>query len=108
MGEALNEPATGSVWGLLGSLARTMPVAARKARHHLEQALKGTRQVPMPGFLVRVLRDLGALSQANSRPDAARANLEEAEALAGADAPTLRHEIRRRLESLPPGGVPER
>jgi hypothetical protein len=41
-------------------------------------------------------------------PDAARVYLEAAEALAGADAPTLRHEIRRRLESLPPGGVPER
>jgi hypothetical protein len=45
----------------LGFLARTMPVVARKARHHLEQALKGTREVPMPGFLVRVLLDLGVL-----------------------------------------------
>ncbi|MFQ5899736.1 MAG: AAA family ATPase, partial [Candidatus Methylomirabilia bacterium] len=52
----------------LGFVLRTLPVAARKARRHLEEAIRLTRELDMPGYLARSLLDLGLLCKAKKRP----------------------------------------
>jgi tetratricopeptide (TPR) repeat protein len=62
----------------LGFILRTMPFATAKARHHLEEAERGSRMNDAPGLLAWSLMDLGLLAQAKKHPAEARTYLEEA------------------------------
>ncbi|GIX49238.1 MAG: hypothetical protein KatS3mg131_3449 [Candidatus Tectimicrobiota bacterium] len=77
-------PPLAVLWRNLGFALRTLPVAARLARHHLEEAVRQGRTLDMPGHLARALFDLGMLFQARRQPQAAAAYLHEAMALAEA------------------------
>ena len=66
----------------LGFVLRTLPLAARKAERHLQEAVRRAQEVGMPLHLARGLLDLGLLCQAKRRPAEARRYLEEARQIA--------------------------
>ena len=78
----LVRPEGGIILKNLGFIVRTMPVAARKARHHFEEAIRIGRQCGGHGGVAQSLLNLGLLAKAKKRPDEARAYLEEAREVA--------------------------
>ncbi|PYQ22059.1 MAG: hypothetical protein DMF81_13440, partial [Acidobacteria bacterium] len=66
----------------LGFLLRSRPFAARKARHHLEEAIRISRRADVPAVLGRCLMNLGILEHAQKRPEDAARHLEEARRIA--------------------------
>jgi tetratricopeptide (TPR) repeat protein len=85
----------------LGFILRTLPVAARKARSHLEEAIRKARPVDMPGILAHSLLDLGLLCQKKKCLEEARQYLEEASQIAGPlESPLLSKKIGAALELL--------
>ncbi len=85
----------------LGFLLRTVPVATRKARSHLEKALATFRALDSPSYAARTLMDLGLLDQAKNRPDDARSKLDDARAIAeSVEATVLVEEIDSALANL--------
>ncbi len=85
----------------LGFLLRTLPVAARKARRHIEAAVEHARRLDMPSRLAMSLYSLGLLHKAKRRPAEARACLEEARPIAASvEAATLVDQIDAALQSL--------
>ena len=95
------KPPLGVILRNLGFVLRTLPVAARKARHNLEEAVQRTRDTDMPGFLARGLLDLGQLYEATGHIEEARMHLEEARQIAEPlESSALDGKIRSPLESL--------
>jgi hypothetical protein len=84
----------------LGFVLRIFPVAAAKARHHLEEAIRRARDGGMPGAVARSLFDLGLLCKAKSRLEEARTYIEEALKIAGPHSAVLGEKIHRALDSL--------
>ncbi|MDR4498995.1 MAG: AAA family ATPase [Candidatus Scalindua sp.] len=85
----------------LGFLLRTLPFAARKARHHLEEVVQRARKTGMPEFLARSLLNLGLLCKAKKRYEEARQYLEEAQQIVEPlELLSLREKIDTALESL--------
>ncbi len=68
----------------LGFILRTVPVAAAKARNHLQAAAEQCRVLDIPMTLAMSLYSLGLLESAKKRPADARAHLDEARELAAA------------------------
>lgn len=66
-------------------LARTLPVAARRARHHLEAALEWGRAHDSPATVAVSLTNLGLLHQAKKRTVHAKACFDEARDVAQAN-----------------------
>jgi len=82
----------------LGFVLSSLPVASRKARCHLEEAVRLARDVDSPGYLARSLLDLGLLCQAKKYRDEALTYLEEAHQIAEPlQSPVLSQKIRRAL-----------
>jgi len=93
-----DKPPLSMIMRNLGFVLRTLPVAHRKARRHLEFAVHGAREVDAPGYLARSLLDLGLLCQAKKRAEEARAYLEEARKIAEPlQSPVLNGKIRAAL-----------
>ncbi len=61
---------------------RALPGAKRRARRHLEEAVRFSQRADTPGMLAQALAGLGMLSKATGQPQAARKYLEEARAIA--------------------------
>jgi hypothetical protein len=61
---------------------RAIPAAKRRARKHLEEAVRFSQQADTPGFLALALASRGFLSQSLGQQGPARAYLEEARAIA--------------------------
>jgi tetratricopeptide (TPR) repeat protein len=68
----------------LGFLIRAVPFAGRRARRHLEAAVREFRRLDIPFSLAESLFHLALLHQAKGRSREARACLEEARAVAAA------------------------
>jgi class 3 adenylate cyclase/tetratricopeptide (TPR) repeat protein len=85
----------------LGFVLRTAPVAAAKARRHLEAAADRCRAIDAPLYLAMSLYGLGLLDSAKKRPQEARAHLDEArEVAASVEAETLVDKIDAALAAL--------
>ena len=85
----------------LGFALRTLPVAGRKARRHLEEAIRMARAAAIPAVLARSLLDLGRLCQTKRRWREARTHLDEARQIAETlESPRLTARIRAAIESL--------
>ena len=95
------KPPLGVIVKNLVFLLRTLPVARRKARYHLAETIRLSRQLDLPYFVARALLDLSVLSKANKRFDEARTYLEEALTIAEPHSATLHGKIRSELASLP-------
>ena len=90
----------------LGFILRSLPLAARKARHHLEEAIRRSQALDLPGFLARSLLDLGLLCRAKKRRQEARTHLEEALRIAAPlESSVLSEKIRLGLASLLPNAT---
>ena len=61
---------------------RAIPGAKRRARRHLEEAVRYAHEADTPGMLAQGLADLGLLSKAAGQLAAAREFLEQARAIA--------------------------
>ena len=85
----------------LGFIAKAFPFARRRARRHLEEAVRRARDADLPGILARSLFDLGVLGKVSRRFDEARRCLEEAHTLAEPHSATLTEKIRQALHSVP-------
>jgi class 3 adenylate cyclase/tetratricopeptide (TPR) repeat protein len=82
----------------LGFVLSSLPVASRKARRHLEEAVHRARDVDSPGYLARSLLDLGLLCAATKYRDEALIYLEEAHQIAEPlQSSVLSQKIRRAL-----------
>jgi len=66
-------------------LVRTLPVAARRAQHHLEAALEWGRAHDAPARIAGALTNLGLLHQAKKRGDQANECFAEAREVAEAN-----------------------
>ena len=85
----------------LGFLLRSRPFAARKARHHLEEAIRIARSAGVPAVLARCLMNLGILEHAQKRSEDAARHLEEARQIAeSVDLQGLLDKIRAALAAL--------
>jgi uncharacterized protein HemY len=85
----------------LGFLLRSRPFAARKARHHLEEAIRIARSAGVPAVLARCLMNLGILEHVQKRPEDAARHLEEARQIAeSVDLQVLLDKIRAALAAL--------
>lgn len=84
----------------LGFILSSMPFAARRARHYLEQAVNESRKINLPATLARALLDLARLNLMQKRNDAAQACLTEASTVAKLQAPALHAEITRVMHQL--------
>ena len=62
----------------LGFMLRTVPFASRKAKQHLEEAIRMAREYDIPATLVRGLLDLGLLLQKKGRSQESVENIKEA------------------------------
>jgi hypothetical protein len=78
MAQGRARPALAVVLRNLGFLLRTLPVAGRLARRHLEAALAEFRRLDIPHGVADSLHQLGLLDQLQRRPAEARARFEEA------------------------------
>jgi hypothetical protein len=84
-----------------GFAVRATHVAARKARHHVDEAVRLARARGIAGLLARGLLGFGRLAAAEGRLDEARADLEEARRVAGPlDSPSLTEQIGKGLGAL--------
>ena len=84
-------------------LARTLPVARRKARHHLEQVVRDARVYNMPGHLAKALYGLGLLSREKKRYEEARFRFMEALEVAETSGLLIAEKIRSVLNPLEKG-----
>jgi class 3 adenylate cyclase/tetratricopeptide (TPR) repeat protein len=109
LGEIFLEMATGEDKPPLSVMRRNMwfllcnlPIALRKARHHLETAAKFYRDYDMPALLAWALIDLGRVHAAKKRSKDARDCLEEALPLAQlVNEPVLIERVNEGLAKLP-------
>jgi hypothetical protein len=90
----------------LGFAVRTLPVASRKARRELEQAVRLTRELGMGAWLARSLLGLGFLCQAEGRVADARRHLEDAQEAGDPHSAVLGARIRAALASLDAPAAP--
>ena len=85
----------------LGFVLRTLPVAARKARRHLEEAMRMARAAAIPAVMARSLLNLGRLCETKRRWREARTHLDEAHRIAETlESPLLTERIRAAIASL--------
>jgi uncharacterized protein HemY len=81
-------------------ILKNAPFAHRKARHHLEEVMRKSREYNMPGSLAKALYGLGVLSQAKKQYTEARSYFEEALSVAEASELFISEKVRTALMSL--------
>jgi tetratricopeptide (TPR) repeat protein len=96
-----NKPPLGVMIRNLGFILPNLPFAARKARQHLERAVRECREIDVPANLARGLWDLALLYRFQKRTDEARACLIKASVIAKPQAPALHARITHELQHLP-------
>jgi len=98
-----NKPPLSVMMRNLGFILPNLPFAARKARQHLERAVRECRELDVPANLARGLWDLALLYRFQKRTDEARACLIKASVIAKPQAPALHARITHELQHLPIG-----
>ncbi len=85
----------------IGFILLNAPVAKIKARYHLEEVAKKSKQYNMPGFLAKALYGLGILAQAEKNYQESRSYLEEGLKIARESGLLIADRIRVALDSIP-------
>ncbi len=81
-------------------LVRTLPVAEKKARFHLQVSENKAREYNMPGILARALYGLGLLAQKKKQFDVARSYFGEALKVAEESGLYIAEDVRSALQAL--------
>jgi tetratricopeptide (TPR) repeat protein len=85
----------------IGFLIRYVPIAAKKAEHHLNNAIRIAKEIGAKGILGQATLDLGLLYKAKKQTDLARKNITGAmEILKQCEAEVLLKQAKETLESL--------
>nr|MDA8154924.1 tetratricopeptide repeat protein [Actinomycetota bacterium] len=84
----------------IGFILLNAPTARRKARYHLEEVVKKSRQYNMPGFLAKALYGLGILEQTRKNYPKSRSYLEEGLKIASESGLLIAGRIRLTLDSI--------